>query len=405
MLSLIELQNKKVEAKRKKYEKDEMDAYLELVFDNYKQLTEENAKLTEQLRNKERQMQAERDDLTSKIKTLSDGVQYYRSIETTLQKALILAEKTSKETKDAAILKAESIEKAAHLHADKIINNAEEEYQKIREKSMQLIQQFNQYKLQLKEAASAQLQLVEGSEFDIHKPEDLDTSKAAGEETVSTHEKPEGTVKDSRADTTAESTPAEEKDNEVTVAPQPVKTEEKQIAPKTTEMSEEDRTAEILSADTIDLRDTLEAVKEQEPEVQPQEPKEETQPEVSAEEAAETAKEEAKEEKETVKIPEEPVKTVTEAAVTTPVEATPVKPIDVTFTSMDDEPKEKEEPKAMVQIEAEDKVAKNEDLVPTLDSLLQDLNMNNKEKKTDDPIEFLGSVDFLSIYKMERNID
>ena len=394
MLSLIELQNKKVEAKRKKYEKDEMDAYLELVFDNYKQLTEENAKLTEQLRNKERQMQAERDDLTSKIKTLSDGVQYYRSIETTLQKALILAEKTSKETKDAAILKAESIEKAAHLHADKIINNAEEEYQKIREKSMQLIQQFNQYKLQLKEAASAQLQLVEGSEFDIHKPEDLDTSKAAGEETVSTQEKPEGTVKDSQADTTAESTPAEEKDNEVTVAPQPVKTEEKQIAPKTTEMSEEDRTAEILSADTIDLRDTLEAVKEQEPEVQPQEPKEETQPEVSAEEAAETAKEEAKEEKETVKIPEEPVKTVTEAAVTTPVEATPVKPIDVTFTSMDDEPKEKEDPKAMVQIEAEDKGAKNEDLVPTLDSLLQDLNMNNKEKKTDDPFEFLGSVDF-----------
>ena len=386
MLSLIELQNKKVEAKRKKYEKDEMDAYLELVFDNYKQLTEENAKLTEQLRNKERQMQAERDDFNTKIKTLSDGVQYYRSIETTLQKALILAEKTSKETKDAAILKAESIEKAAHLHADKIINNAEEEYQKIREKSMQLIQQFNQYKLQLKEAASAQLQLVEGSEFDIHKPEDLDSSKAAGEEIVSTQEKPEGTVKDSRADTTAESTPAEEKDNEVTVAPQPVKTEEKQIAPKTTEMSEEDRTAEILSADTIDLRDTLEAVKEQKPEVQPQEPKEETQPEVSAEEA--------KKEKEMVKIPEEPVKTVTEAAVTTPVEATPVKPIDVTFTSMDDEPKEKEEPKAMVQIEAEDKVAKNEDLVPTLDSLLQDLNMNNKEKKTDDPFEFLGSVDF-----------
>ena len=394
MLSLIELQNKKVEAKRKKYEKDEMDAYLELVFDNYKQLTEENAKLTEQLRNKEREMQAERDDLNSKIKTLSDGVQYYRSIETTLQKALILAEKTSKETKDAAILKAESIEKAAHLHADKIINNAEEEYQKIREKSMQLIQQFNQYKLQLKEAASAQLQLVEGSEFDIHKPEDLDASKAAGEETVSTQEKPEGTVNDSQADTAAESTPAEEKDNEVTVAAEPVKAEEKQITPKTTEMSEEDRTAEILSADTIDLRDTLEAVKEQEPEVQPQEPQEKTQPEVSAEEAAETAKEEAKEEKETVKIPEEPVKTVTEAAVTTPVEATPVKPIDVTFTSMDDELEEKEQPKTVDQLEPEDKVTKNEDLVPTLDSLLQDLNMNNKEKKTDDPFEFLGSVDF-----------
>ena len=177
------------------------------------------------------------------------------------------------------------------------------------------------------------------------------------------------------------------------MAAEPVKAEEKQITPKTTEMSEEDRTAEILSADTIDLRDTLEAVK-QEPEVQPQEPQEETQPEVPAEEAAEAVKEEAKEEKEKVKIPKEPVKTVTEAAVTTPVEATPVKPIDVTFTSMDDELEEKEQPKTVDQLEPEDKVAKNEDLVPTLDSLLQDLNMNNKEKKTDDPFEFLGSVDF-----------
>ncbi len=385
MLSLIELQNKKVEAKRKKYEKDEMDAYLELVFDNYKQLTEENAKLTEQLRKKEREMQEERDDLNSKIKTLSDGVQYYRSIETTLQKALILAEKTSKETKDAAILKAESIEKAAHLHADKIINNAEEEYQKIREKSMQLIQQFNQYKLQLKEAASAQLQLVEGSEFDIHKPEDLDAPEESGEETASAQEKPAGVVEDSSVNPVVDNTVAEPENGKDAVASdESEKTEERAAVAKEPEMDEADRTAEILSADTIDLRDTLEAVKEQEPEVQSQEV--EVQPQVEV-------KPEIKEEKEADKLPEEPVKTVTEAAVTTPVEATPVKPIDVTFTSLD-EPEEKVQPKAMEQLEPAEKVTKNEDLVPTLDSLLQDLNMNNKEKKTDDPFEFLGSVDF-----------
>lgn len=87
----------------------------------------------------------------------------------------------------------------------------------------------------------------------------------------------------------AESTPAEEKDNQITVAAEPVKAEEKQIASKTAEMSEEDRTAEILSADTIDLRDTLEAVKEQEPEVPPQEQQEKTQPEVPAEEAVENS--------------------------------------------------------------------------------------------------------------------
>ncbi|MDY3774610.1 MAG: DivIVA domain-containing protein, partial [Eubacterium sp.] len=229
MLSLIELQNKKVEAKRKKYEKDEMDAYLELIFDNYKQMTEENAKLTEQLRNQERKMQEERENLNSKIKTLSDGVQYYRSIETTLQKALVLAEKTSKETKDAAIVKAQSIEKAAHLHADKIINNAEEEYQKIREKTMQLIQQFNQYKMQLKRAASAELQLIDGPEFDVQKPEDLDVKMDM--------EISQENVEDTLAD-------------EMTASGENLKEQPKEPE---NEMDEAERTAEILSADTIDL--------------------------------------------------------------------------------------------------------------------------------------------------------
>ena len=163
MLSLIELQSKKVEAKRKKYDKDEMDAYLELVFENYRQLLENNKTL-----------EAERNELSHKVKKLSDGVQYYRSIETTLQKALILAEKTSKETKDAALLKAEAIEKDANKKADEIIRTAEGEYNKIKGKCVQLVQQFNQYKTQLIEAASAQLEMVERDEFDITNADDYE---------------------------------------------------------------------------------------------------------------------------------------------------------------------------------------------------------------------------------------
>ena len=393
MLSLIELQNKKVEAKRKKYEKDEMDAYLELIFDNYKQMTEENAKLTEQLRNQERKMQEEREDLNSKIKTLSDGVQYYRSIETTLQKALVLAEKTSKETKDAAIVKAQSIEKAAHLHADKIINNAEEEYQKIREKTMQLIHQFNQYKMQLKRAASAELQLIDGPEFDVQKPEDLDVkmdmeiSQENGEDTLA---------------------------DEMTASGENLKEQPKELQ---NEMDEAERTAEILSADTIDLRDTLEALKkdektedekaedekpkaeeegineqtkEQEESAQVEQEEEDISSEMTPSES-ETLEEDSKEEEieskeEEVKEQETHSESVKEATVT------PIKPVDVTFTSLNKElEQEKTEKKEQVM---EPSTSGKEDLVPTLDSLLQDLNMNNKEKKTDDPFEFLGSVDF-----------
>ncbi len=153
MLTLGELKSKQPEPKKKRYDKADMDEYLELIFKNYEETYERCL------------------DLKKKVKTLSDGVQYYRSIETTLQQALILAEKTSKETKDAAVLKAEAIEKEAAVKADEIINNAEQEYIHIKQESIHLVKQFNQYKMQLKQAANAQIELIDSDIFDIYSPE------------------------------------------------------------------------------------------------------------------------------------------------------------------------------------------------------------------------------------------
>lgn len=139
--------------KRKYYDKDETDDYLELVMEQYKQLYDENL------------------ELQKNVKSLNDGVQYYRSIENTMQKALVLAEKTAKETKDAAQLKAEAIEKDANTKADKIVAEAEQEYDKLKEKCLSLVQQFNQYKMQLKQVASAQLELITSDSFDVYSPE------------------------------------------------------------------------------------------------------------------------------------------------------------------------------------------------------------------------------------------
>ncbi len=357
MLSLIELQGKKVEAKRKKYEQYEMDTYLELVFDNYKSLLEENKKL-----------EAEKAELNKKIKTLSDGVQYYRSIETTLQKALILAEKTSKETKDAAILKAESIEKEAHKRADHIVHNAEEEYNKIRNKSIRLVQQFNQYKLQLKEAASAQLQLVEGDEFDISKPDDLEKPL---HETVS---------EDVSANVTKP--PVKEKPPVPPVREAEQRIKREAAAPSPAAAAAKEKTTldttreEILNADTIDLRTTLDAVKTEADFVEIKEPAPEP---VTA----------------PVKQPEpldriEPPKAaeVKNAAILEPVAAKTIEPMDVVFE--DELSAGREEKPERIEPIAD----KGNDTVPTLDSLLQDLNFNNrKNQKSDDPFEFLGSVD------------
>ena len=63
-----------------------------------------------------------------------------------MQKALVLAEKTSKDTIDTANSKAEVIEKEAVMKANKIINSANSQYDNIRQKCLQLIQQYNQFR-------------------------------------------------------------------------------------------------------------------------------------------------------------------------------------------------------------------------------------------------------------------
>lgn len=362
MLSPLDLQNKKVVTKKRKYDKLEMDEYLDLVFENYKELFNQNQELQKQ------------------IKTLSDGVQYYRSIESTMQKALVLAEKTSKETKDAAILKAEAIEKDANAKASKIISEANQEYEAIKEKCMYLLQQFNQYKMQLKQVATAQLELITSDSFDVYSPEleairnanySLPETKGAKEaETKDVVEKtmsvPEDTTEveilaenKASAEETVEITPEKEPQNlDKTVILPDLKEKKKEKEQKKSDshsaaMSDEEAIS-ILTADTIDLREAIN--------------KDQSYDEIH--------------------FPQEsPVKEAVDAKVVEPIEAKPLTPSDIQLKEIT--PSEKEP-------EPLDTVLTKENDAPTLDSLLQNMNLGKKKKKKgqeEDPFEFLGSVD------------
>lgn len=340
MLSPLDLKNKKIEPKKRRYyDKEEMDEYLELVFDHYKELYQENQ------------------ELKKNVKTLSDGVQYYRSIESTMQKALVLAEKTAKETKDAAQLKAEAIEKDASTRAEKIIAEAEQEYEQLKDKCLYLIQQFNQYKMQLKQVASAQLELITSESFDVYSPE-LDAIQAE-EATLPKKETATEENRVEKAIKTKEETPAGQKDE--LSDPDPVAAEpeeyglstddldkttvipdvkEELASARTSQTKEED--LDILTADTIDLSSSIQEMKEQEHEEPVQKPQ-----------AAKT-------------------KEVRDALVLEPVDAVVTEPMDLP------EPEDTKE-------------------APTLDSLLQSISIGKKNKKKkgqdEDPFEFLGSVD------------
>lgn len=142
-------------------------------------------------------------ELKDKLSVLSEGVQYYKNMEKSLQKALVLAERTTSETIHAAEVKAMAMEKEAKskaevltkeaemkaatyekeaaLKADAMIRDAKqqadtaiaqgnEELRKVHSQIMTLIQQYEQYKAQYKQLAMAQMNVLESEAYTLEAP-------------------------------------------------------------------------------------------------------------------------------------------------------------------------------------------------------------------------------------------
>jgi len=115
-------------------------------------------------------------ELNDKISMLNEGIQYYKTIEDTLQNTLILAEKTAEETKSAARIKAEQIQKEADIKAQAIINEAKSELYKINKKREELIKQYDASKIQIKHFLLAQLEMTEKNEHSLYNSIGMETT-------------------------------------------------------------------------------------------------------------------------------------------------------------------------------------------------------------------------------------
>lgn len=144
MLSPVDIQNKEFRrAKIGGYNADEVNDFLEEVLQAYQQLTKENY------------------ELKDKINMLNENIQYYRSMETTLQNALVLAEKTAQDTKSLAYEKATQIKKEAEQRAETTLEQARQEIYGLSHKIDELKQQYLGYKVQIKQILHAQLEMLE----------------------------------------------------------------------------------------------------------------------------------------------------------------------------------------------------------------------------------------------------
>lgn len=153
MITPIEIQNKTFKSGGLGYDKKDVDGFMQEVLENYEELYREKM------------------EMTDRINVLSEGLQYYKTIEKTLQKALVLAERTAEETKANAMRNASLIEQEATSKANVILEDAKRELEAIRKQTVELVRQYDVYKAKFKSLALAQTELLDSQSFTINMDE------------------------------------------------------------------------------------------------------------------------------------------------------------------------------------------------------------------------------------------
>ncbi len=150
MITPIDIQNKVFKSGGLGYDKKDVDNFMQELLENYEMLYRENM------------------ELNDRMGVLNEGLQYYKTIEKTLQKALVLAERTAEETKGTALKNAQLIEQEAISKSNMILEDAKRELDMIRKQTTELARQYDMYKARFKSLATAQMELLDSPSFSIN---------------------------------------------------------------------------------------------------------------------------------------------------------------------------------------------------------------------------------------------
>lgn len=153
MLTPLDIESKKFDKALMGFNTREVRKFLKEIIANYEVLYRENI------------------ELKDKLNVLSEGIQYYKTMEETLQNTLILAEKTAEEAKQRAREQAELIEREAELKAEEILGNTKDELNHLRLQKKNLMRSFETAKIQVQQYLQLQLDMI-GKE-DVNFADDL----------------------------------------------------------------------------------------------------------------------------------------------------------------------------------------------------------------------------------------
>lgn len=105
------------------------------------------------------------EESNKKVNEQNETIAYYKSIEKTLQKALILAEKTAQDTRATALREAEATQKEARTTANSILAEAKRQNEMLEHKTLNLMQQYDLFKIHFENLLNAQLKLLNSKSF------------------------------------------------------------------------------------------------------------------------------------------------------------------------------------------------------------------------------------------------
>ena len=152
MLTTLEIENKTFNKQMVNgYSVNEVHEFMTSLLADYEKLYKENI------------------EYKDKIEVLNQGIQHYKSIEDTLQNALIVAQGTAETVKQNAKVEADNIVKQAEINATKAVNEIKKQKIETEMQYGETKKQFDVYKAKMESLLISQLELLK----EMNKNEDI----------------------------------------------------------------------------------------------------------------------------------------------------------------------------------------------------------------------------------------
>lgn len=143
MITPLDIENKKFTRKMMNgYSVDEVDDFLDDLTVEFEKLYKENT------------------EYKAKVEKLEQDMEHYKTIETTLQSTLLMAQSTAEEVKDVARQQAEQIVNEAKVTAQKEVDTLENEISLKKHELDDIQKQFDIYKAKMESLLISQLELL-----------------------------------------------------------------------------------------------------------------------------------------------------------------------------------------------------------------------------------------------------